>query len=325
MAPMTDQPSDQPIPVLLLLDPPDDLRAQIAQVDPRLQLHDARTGDDTYHRLLPEARIILGWPRVEDLPDAANLRWLAIASAGATNFAKALPDHVLLTNASGVFGIPIAEHILAMMLALVRGLPSMIRHQDARDWRGDADQRGELAGTVCGILGLGDIGRETARRAKAFGMRVIAVNRTGGPAPDYVDHLADAAGLDDMLAQADHLVVTLPGTDHTHHMLNRDRLAKTKPGARIYNVGRGSTIDENALTNLLRDGHLAGAGLDVFETEPLPADSPLWSMPNVIISPHRSGQTPHHRRRVSEIFLRNLPRFLAGQPLENLVDRHWQY
>jgi phosphoglycerate dehydrogenase-like enzyme len=312
------------IRMLVQISMPQEQIRQIQALAPQMRIDQLKRSDARYYEALREAHIVVGWPRVEDLPQAGNLRWLQIAGAGANRYVDVLPSHVILTNASGVFGIPIAEHVFAMMLAFTRGIPQALDAAKRSAWLGYMTL-GELFGSTCGIVGLGDIGTEVARRAKAFGMRVIAVKRTLGTKPECVDELRDASALDWLLESSDHVVVTLPGTVHTTNMIDAGRLSLMRPGSYIYNIGRGSVIDESALIQALREGRPAGAGLDVFADEPLPVESDLWRLPNVIITPHVAGSTPQHGARLAQIVMRNLPRFLAGQPLENLVDRYWGY
>ncbi len=310
--------------MLCMFDLPEPALERMRAVAPGLTIHRVGRQDDAYAAHLPAADIIIGWPAVEDLPKARRLRWLQLGSAGADRYIQAVPENVVLTNASGVFGVPIAEHVMAMMLALVRRVPLFVRQADRREWvRGV--RCGEISGATCGIVGLGDIGTEVARRAKAFGMRVLAVKRTLTDRPDFVDALWDAAGLDELLAESDHVVLALPGTRHTQHILDAERIGRMKQGACVYNVGRGSAIDQDALIAALQAGRLGGAGLDVTSPEPLPPESPLWAMDNVIISPHCSGSTPHHHERLAEIVLTNLDRLVHDEPLTNVVDRHWEY
>jgi phosphoglycerate dehydrogenase-like enzyme len=310
--------------MLILSDLPGEAIERIGEVAAPLRVQRVRRDEPAYVELLPRAEVIVGglWP--EDVGRATDLRWLQISSAGANRILDLLPAHVILTNASGVFGVPIAEHVLAMMLALVRQIPQSVLAASQARWSQQAG-RVELHGATCGIIGLGDIGTEVARRAKAFGMRVLAVKRQVSVRPDFVDELTDVTGLDGLLAESDHVVNCLPGTSHTHHVLDARRIGLMKRGSRFYNIGRGNTLDEAALIAALKSGHLAGAGLDVFEQEPLPADSPLWRMANVIVTPHRSGQSPCNSQRLAEIVLRNAGHYARGEPLENVVDRHWGY
>jgi phosphoglycerate dehydrogenase-like enzyme len=320
---MSDQ-TGNGVRMLVQIKIPEEQMRQIQALAPLMRIDCLKRSDAGYFESLQEAQIIVGWPPVEDLQQAKHLRWLQLPSAGANRYVDFLPPQVQLTNASGVFGIPIAEHVFAMMLAFTRGIPKALDAARRNEWLGFMNL-GELYGSTCGIIGLGDIGTEVALRAKAFGMHVIAVKRNSGTKPEFVDELRDAAGLDWLLASSDHVVVTLPGTPHTKDLIDAHRLSLMRSSAYIYNIGRGSVIEESALVRALQEGRLAGAGLDVFADEPLPTESELWRMPNVIITPHVAGSTPHHGARLAQIVMRNLPRFLANQPLENLVDRYWGY
>jgi phosphoglycerate dehydrogenase-like enzyme len=310
--------------MLVLFDAPDSFYKELHCIAPDMHVDHLSSRDPGYPEALSKADIIAGWLKSGDLHKATQLRWLQMGSAGANRFVDILPPDVILTNASGVFGIPIAEHVLAMMLAFARGIPESVRAAAKQEWP-KAMQLHELYGATCGIIGLGDIGTEVARRAKAFGMRTLAVKRTVTERPDFVDEVWDIAGLDRLLSESQHVVITLPGTPHTHHMIDARRLSLVQQGSFIYNIGRGSVIDEDALVQALSNGYLAGAGLDVFETEPLPQISPLWYMPNVIVTPHVAGSTPQRGVRLAQIILRNVPRYLTGQKLENEVDRQWGY
>jgi len=296
----------------------------IRQAAPGLDLVVADQQDPDRHKLALEADVVYGWLPNDLMPQLHNLRWLALTSAGVEAAVNRLPPNVLLTNSSGVFSVTMAEHALAMMLAFARGLPTMLEAQAQQTWQTKAE-RAELFGSTCAILGLGSIGREVAIRAKAFGMRVIGMRRSGGTPPPGVDELIHPDQLDALLAQADHLVNVLPNTPDTHRMLCDDKLALLKPTAYVYNLGRGATFDQAALTQRLSDGRLAGAGLDVFDPEPLPQDDPLWSLPNVIVSPHVSAHSPQLDERISQLFVHNFLRAARGEPLVNVVDRQAGY
>lgn len=306
--------------VLILFDLAEAEVRRIRETMPAVHVHQLERTDAAYGALLPRAEVLFGWPAPEDLPRAQRLRWVQLPSAGVGRYPERLPAGVLLTNSSGLFGIPVAEHVFALMLGLARAVPQAVRAAAEATWD-PSPAFGELHGTTCGLLGLGDIGQAVARRAKAFGMRVLAVRRHVEETPAYVDALWPVAELDRLLAASDHVVNTLPHTEATHHLIDAGRIARMKPGAFFYNVGRGGTVDEAALVEALQEGRLAGAGLDVFETEPLPAESPLWHLPNVILTPHQGGATPHLDRRQADLFLRNLQGFLRDEPLENVVDR----
>jgi D-2-hydroxyacid dehydrogenase (NADP+) len=262
----------------------------------------------------------------ELLPAAGRLRWISFWSAGLD---KAItPEmeerHLLLTNASGVHGPNIAEQVLAWMLMFSRRMPELYGAQLARVWKSAREvPPDELTGRTLGIAGFGRIGEALAVRARAFDMRIVASKRDttrrydASVAPDA---LYSADQLPEMLAESDHVCVAIPLTANTHHLFDKDLIAHMKPGAYFYNVSRGKLVDETALIAALREGRLAGAGLDVFETEPLPADSPLWGMDNVIITPHVAGLTPYYFTRAAALFADNMERYLAGEPLENLYD-----
>ena len=236
-------------------------------------------------------------------------------------------DHLVLTNGSGNHAINISEHVLALMLAFARQLPALVRAQDERQWRPPKiSTLFELSGQTLAVVGAGALGCAVATRAAAFGMRVLGVRRTpDGTLPPGFASMAALADLDAVLREADHVVITLPLTGETRGLFSTARLAAMKPGAHLYNVGRGAIVDSAALLAALRSGHLAGAGLDVTDPEPLPADSPLWSEPGVIVSAHSSGQTPRSWQRYEALLLENIRRFQSGEPLLNVVDKRLGY
>lgn len=232
-----------------------------------------------------------------------------------------------LTNASGVHGTNMAEHVMAWMLMFTRRMHLHLRSQMRGQWiRGSGGppfHPAELADQTLGIVGLGRIGEALAERAKAFAMRVVAVKRS--PDRRYSRQIAPDAlygpeRLNDLLAESDHVCIALPYTPETHHLLDAQRLARMKRTAFLYNIGRGKVVEESALIGALQNGQLAGAGLDVFEQEPLPEESPLWHMENVLITPHVSGNTPRYFDRAAALFAQNLKRYLHDLPLENLYD-----
>jgi phosphoglycerate dehydrogenase-like enzyme len=263
------------------------------------------------------ASIIFGRVNPKLLGNAPNLRWLQLSSAGADGFLDIHPD-TLLTKASGTFGIPIAEWVIGSMLMLTRNLHRYRDQQHRAIWKSISGAR-EVYGSTVGIVGLGDIGQEVAKRAAPLGCRILGCRRTNGPAPAHVEAVFP---LEALLPQVEFLVLALPGTPENDRLITGERLAQMRRGAYLINVGRGASIDEEALIEALRSGHLAGAALDVTTVEPLPPDSPLWQMEQVIISPHASfisleGNT---ERRLA-IFCENLRRYVAGERLHNLVDR----
>jgi phosphoglycerate dehydrogenase-like enzyme len=264
-----------------------------------------------------------------ELARAPRLRWLSSVAAGLDEIITPalLARGVAITNASGVHGPNIAEHVMAMMLMFTRGMPRLFRAQLARRWERDLKSRsdgpGELTAKTLLIVGLGRIGEAIALRARPFGMRIVGLKRDPSNRHDdgvTVDELLGLDALDDALPRADHVCVTVPLTRETHHLMDARRIARLRAGAYLYNISRGAVIDEPALVDALRAGKLAGAGLDVFEEEPLPASSPLWEMETVILTPHVSGVTPLYYQRTAALFAENLDRFLSGQPLENRFD-----
>lgn len=325
-----------------------DLLAQLREVSPRLAV-----AQQTCHNAAEVAAALAAHPGVEvlyafDLPDQAlelapGLRWVQLHTAGADH----LRDHaimrspVALTTVSGIHATPIAEYVLASMLAYRWRVPHWTRCQRESLWpsgRWQLYARPELRGSTIGIVGYGSIGREVGRLAQAFGMRVLALRRS----PDRADRgyrvegTGDAEGsiperfyppeeLHEMLAECDYVVITLPLTAATYHLVDERALRAMKPTAYLVNIARGSIIDEAALVRALQEGWIGGAGLDVFEQEPLPADSPLWGLEKVLISPHVAGFSPHYDRRAAELFAANLARYLAGERLLNLVNKEAEY
>jgi len=277
--------------------------------------------------LAPTADVIVGWnvpPEV--VRRAERLRWIHSTAAGVDQllFPELLQREVLLTSSSGIHAEPLSEHVLGVLLMLSRRLHIAVRQQLARRWDRRTVLGDELGGKTLGILGLGAIGRAIAERARVFGMRVIGTRRSGAPVP-HVEQVFPPEGLDEVLRRSDVLVVVLPLTPATRGLIGARELALLPPGAFLINVGRGAIVQEAALVDALRAGRLAGAALDVFEQEPLPPESPLWDLPQVIITPHVSGTTPRYYDRAIPLFCENLRRFLRGDPLLNVVDRERGY
>ena len=275
---------------------------------------------------LRAADAIIGWDVPADTLDASpRLRWIHSGGAGVGHFdlAAIAARGVVLTNASGVSAPNMAEHVLGMMIALARRFPQLVLAQARRTWR-DSETHPEvteLQGQTVLIVGVGDIGREVATRAAAFGMRVNGVRRrTGERPPPGFAAIFGTGDVHEALADADHVVVTLPETPRSRGLFDAAAFAAMKRGASIYNVGRGPVIDTNALIDALRSGHLGGAGLDVTDPEPLPADSPLWEMDNVLITAHTSGATPRYWERQSALIAANIQRIQQGEPPLNVVD-----
>ncbi len=251
-----------------------------------------------------------------------SLRWIQSRSVGVDMFVAAgVPKGVIFTNARGINGRTESEHAIALLLALMRRVPELERCRAEASWRSveDREQFLSLEGRTLVIVGMGSIGQQVARKAGAFDMRVIAVTRTGD-AVEATDESVSVDRMIDVLPGADAVVMCLPLNDRTRGLLGEGELAVMKPSAVIVNVARGGVVDQHALTVALRDGRLGGAGLDVFENEPLPADNPLWRLENVILSPHVAGAGGNNTRRFVELFADNLRRYRAGGPLRNQID-----
>lgn len=280
------------------------------------------------------AEIYLGWgvPREVFAAAAGTLRWAHSASAGVGGvlYPQMVQSDVILTNSAGVHAEPIADTVLAMILHFARGFDFAVRAQAERRWHKepwdatDAPVR-ELAESTVGLLGLGGIARAVARRVVALGMRVVATRRSRSDGPPGVDVLTGDDALDRLLAAADYLVVTVPRTAETEGMIGARELARLPEGAVMINVSRGDVIDEGALVDALRGGRLRGAGLDVFQREPLPRESPLWTLPNTLLLPHVSGTSHGFWRRETDLVIQNVRRYLAGDALLNTVDKQAGY
>ena len=322
----------------------DDLLDQLRSVSPRLHVI-----QQTCHDVEEVAAALTASPETEVLytfhlpPDALDiapgLRWLQLHSAGANHIQghPIMDSDIEITTVSGIHATPIAEYVFASMLAHRWRVPMWTHCQRQGKWpagRWNLYARPELRGTTLGIVGYGSIGREVGRLGRAFGMRVLALRRstdrakhgyavegTGDPAGAIPERFYSPDALHEMLSECDYVVVTLPLTPETTHFIGPAELRVLKPTAYLVNISRGAVIDEQALVQALRDGSIAGAGLDVFEQEPLPSESPLWDLENVLISPHVAGFTPHYNERATALFAQNLHRYLTGEPLLNKVDK----
>jgi phosphoglycerate dehydrogenase-like enzyme len=271
---------------------------------------------------LGRAVITYGLPPVSRLPEARALRWIQLTSAGVPQdlCPPARRQGITVTNLAGLYGASIAEHAFGLMLILARNLHVAMRNQGERRWdRSVAHTMSDLHGRTLAIIGLGNIGRAIARLGRAFGMRVVGCRRTAQPAP-FVDRTYPLSELRAMLGEADYVAVAAPLTPQTEGMLGPAEFAAMKRGVVYSNVSRGGVAQEQALLDALRSGQIAAAGLDVYTAEPLVQDHPLWSLPQVVISPHYSGETINQSSLPAERFARNLRAWTAGQPLEGVVD-----
>ncbi|MFN8481521.1 MAG: D-2-hydroxyacid dehydrogenase [Anaerolineae bacterium] len=278
------------------------------------------------------------------LAQVPQLRWVQLHSAGVEHIAdtELWRSDIPITNVSGIHAVPIAEYVWAQILAFAHHVGAMLRFQEQGEWarnRWNNFAPRDIRGQTIGLVGYGAIGREVARLAQAFGMRVLATKRAAGDQlyrgwrmPGVGDNDGSIPAryygpdeLREMLAVSDYVVVSAPLTPATRRLIGAAELATMKPSAFLVNIARGGLIDQAALIEALQSGRLAGAGLDVFDPEPLPADSPLWRMDNVVISPHVSGFTLHYDDWATDLFAENMRRFLADEPLINLVDRREGY
>ena len=268
-----------------------------------------------------DTEVLYGFCSEEVFPLFGKLRWVQATSAGVERqvYPAFKNSDIILTNAAGLYASQAAEQAFALLLGLTRGINYFSHNQAEHKWRGK--RLIEINGWTLGIVGMGGFGIQMAQRGKGFNMHVIAVDAYRKDKPDFVDELMPIDKLDNLMSRADVVMIACPLTPETHHFINAEKLALMKPTAYLINVARGKIIDEQALIAALKQGQIAGAGLDVCEVEPLPADSPLWDLDNVIITPHVAGQSQHRPRLTIEFFCDNLKRYLAGEPLKNVVQK----
>ncbi|MGI8523998.1 MAG: D-2-hydroxyacid dehydrogenase [Nocardioides sp.] len=297
----------------------DELVARVRAVDDRIEVRHEPDG----------AEVLLGLPDrspgalAEVVRANPGLSWVQVLAEDADEQVRAagLTDRelgrVTITSATDVHAVPLAEFAVFGILAFTKGLPRLVA--DGRAHRWGHHTVAELAGSTVLVVGLGPVGVEVARLAKAFGMRVLAVNRNGRTDCPYVDEIRTARFLGDLLPVAHSVVLTLPSTEQTRGLIGSAAIGRMHSGAVVVDVSGGGVLDEAALVQALQQGKLAGAALDVFATEPLPADSPLWDLPNVLISPHTAGRSEREDERVVDEFIENLRRYLAGTELHDTV------
>jgi phosphoglycerate dehydrogenase-like enzyme len=273
---------------------------------------------------IEEAEVVAGNIGPQALARARRLRWVQSWAAGPDSlmFPEMVASPVVCTSCKGNGAVPLAEHAMLLMLMLNRDARRWLRAQEAHRW--DHYYHPELNGLTCGIIGLGHSGQDLALKCKAFHMRVLGMRRTPQPTPD-VDEVIPRERLHDLLGASDFIVVTAPRTPETAGMLGEAAFRAMKPTAHYICFSRGGIADDAALLRALREGWIAGAGLDAHGEEPLPQDSPFWDLPNVIITPHNGATTPFTRQRGVDIFVENLKRYQAGQPLINVIDKRAGY
>ncbi|MDI6696532.1 MAG: D-2-hydroxyacid dehydrogenase [Anaerolineales bacterium] len=333
---------DESIDVLIALPLPEHLVAKLQELSPRLSVHVQKAS--RVEDISPEqwATVdVLYTGRVLPMPDQApNLKWIQFHYAGIDHVRDApilRKEGVKATTMSGASASQVAEYAVMMMLALGHRLPDLLDHQRRSLWPKDRWERFspvELRNHTVGIVGYGSIGRQIARLLIDFGAKILATKRDamhpddkgyivegqGDEKGDFVHRLYPAEAIRSMVKECDFVVVCIPLTPQTRGLMNAEVFEAMKPTAYLVDASRGGVVDHTALISALREHKIAGAALDVFPEEPLPENNPLWKMPNVIITPHISGNTPFYDERAMDLFIENMKRYLTGQPLFNLVD-----
>ncbi|HEY7405317.1 MAG TPA: D-2-hydroxyacid dehydrogenase [Candidatus Angelobacter sp.] len=277
---------------------------------------------------IPDTDVFIGWSlRPPQFVAAKKLRWIHSPAAAVHQlmFPELIQSSVVVTNSTGIHGPVVAEHAIAVLLALAKRLPQAMQYQAKKTWSQDLlwhdrPRPREVAEATVAVIGMGGIGREFTVRAKALGMKVLAVRESPAKGTDGADAVYSPAEIDSVLPQADYVLLCTPVTPATTGLINAARLSKMKPDAYLINVGRGPLIDEGAVLNALKGKRIAGAALDVFNEEPLPSDSPFWSLDNLLLTPHTAAVTERLWDRHYKLIAENMKRFLADSPLLNLVD-----
>ncbi|MBU7018418.1 MAG: D-2-hydroxyacid dehydrogenase [Theionarchaea archaeon] len=281
--------------------------------------------DENVLDAIPDVDILITGKFDKDiLKKAKRLKWVHALAAGVDRllFPEFVESDIILTNSSGVHPIPISEHVLGMMLMFSRKLHESMRNQLQKEWlRPDPD---ELYGKTLGIIGFGSIGERIGELGKCMGMYVIGLKKNISTT-DKAHEIVPPEKLENLLSRSDFVIISLPLTKETENLFKTEEFHTMKDTSYIINISRGKIICENDLIQALENREIAGAGLDVFEEEPLPDTSPLWEMDNVILTPHYAGSTPEYFNRAIDIFCRNLAHFLRGEPLVNVVDKRNQY
>jgi len=318
--------------VLISFDLPEVYVEKIRNVTPDVEVVQSEDKEEALNLVKDADVLFAGFFSKELFQAAKKLKWIQSWGAGVERILipEIVNSRVIVTNAGGVHPTPISEHVIGMMLCFTRRLHIFIRNQSEKKWERPETWTSpmieELSGKTLGIVGLGRIGTEIAKKAKCLGMRVIATKRDPtNPASVKIDRLIASTDLNQLLAESDFTVLSLPLTKETEGMIGEKQLKSMKPAGILLNVSRGRIIQENKLVQALKQGWIAGAGLDTFENEPLPENSELWNLKNVIITPHIAGDTPHYPERLTSIFTENLNRFIHKQPLINVVNKNLGY
>lgn len=316
------------IKVLISLDLPDMFVSRIRQVSGNVDVVQSKNKQDAL-RLVDDADVLLaGYFSPELFKAARKLKWIQAFSAGVERFLlpEVIKSRVVLTNAGGVYSIPVAEHALALILCLNRKLHTFVMNQMDRIWMSEESKMrsdvNELMGKTVTIVGFGRIGVEIALRAKCFGMKVIGLKKNdSADKPEFVDKLVSSGKLLDVLGESDFVVLQAPLTKETKGMFGEKELRSMKKTAYLINTGRGKLVQEDKLIQALQEEWIAGAGLDTFTEEPLPTNSPLWTMKDVVITPHVGGFSPEDFERLVNVFCENLKHLLNNEELINVVDK----
>ncbi len=292
---------------------------QIERVDPSVE----------FVKHIADAEVLVGFPgdlASISLSKATNVKWLHSFSAGMEKVLtpELKESDIIVSNSSGVHAIPIAEHVLGFILIFAKKFYQSFQNQQQKHWQ-TLHGMSEIRDSTLLVVGLGHIGKEIAKVAAGAGMRVIAVDRIGIGKPEFVQELYGTEHIREALPKADYVALALPYTKATHHLLDITKFRIMKKSAVIINIGRGAVVDEGELVEALQQGVIAGAALDVMEEEPLPQDSPLWHMDNVVITPHHSSHTTQCTDRTIDLFCENLKAYIQRKILPNLVDKQKGY
>ncbi len=336
----------EPINVLGTLRFTEEQLDKLRAVSPRLEVRQetCHNAGEVTKAMNEKVEVLYTFNAFTTLEVASKLRWVQLHSAGADHLIdnQLWLSDVIITTSSGIHATTISEYVIASMLAFTRRFPRMFHFQQKSQWASDRWKNfvgREMRGSTICIVGYGSIGREVARIARCLGMRVLAVKRdpqkridtgftlpgTGDPDGSIPETIYLPQELHQALAQSDYIVLTVPSTAATRRLIGREELRAMPDHAYLVNISRGNVVDQEALICALREGWIGGAGLDVFDPEPLPSESPLWRIENVIISPHVSGFTLHYDDYATDLFAENLRRYLQGEPLMNQVDRQRGY
>lgn len=299
------------------------IQNRIRAIGSNIELLMASSHDEAI-RYAEDAEVSYSWLSPEIVKGAKKLRWIQVGSAGVERymFPELVNSNIILTNAKGIYGSQIAEHVMALVLSFSRAINILIKRQVSETWESRANLPViELGGLTMTVVGLGGIGSVVAKRAAAFDLRIIGIDPVQTSKPDYVEALWKTDRLHEALRQSDFVVICCPLTPETQGLMSDEEFAAMKPSAYLINIARGDIVDQEALVRALKAKKIAGAGLDVTVPEPLPKGHELWQMENVILTPHMAGQSPYGGKRIMDLFCENLRRFTAGELLLNVVDK----